>query len=124
MTNYNMPSRPQQPARRPQRLVLIVHVYKASSEDDRIGRPFGCWEIDDVATPSPHLRCSGRTGDARTLLCIHTVPQNVPPSPLPTHASKHAWHLSAHWGYHMNHYLGVHMQHFDSSGMVYNYAAC
>jgi hypothetical protein len=41
MTNDNMPSRPQQPARRPQRLMLIVHVYKASSEDDGIGRPLG-----------------------------------------------------------------------------------
>lgn len=55
VTNDDVAARPQQPRRRPQRLVLIKHVAEAGVEENNVGGTLRCRQIHDVATPSPHL---------------------------------------------------------------------
>jgi hypothetical protein len=54
-TDDDVAAGPQQPARRPQRRVLVVHEAKACIEEHGIGGALGCRQVDDVAAPRPHL---------------------------------------------------------------------
>jgi hypothetical protein len=61
VSDDDVAARPQQPACRPQRLALVVHVGKARLEKDCIHRAFlHCWQVDDVAAPGINLHVEQR----------------------------------------------------------------